>query len=77
MFPKVLGIFDPQYSFEDVLEFKGKAEHPQLYWFFALTLFYIDKNRRCSSELNRAYFWSEFETLKLSKHANDEILMVT
>ena len=33
IFLKVLRIFDPQYSFEEVLQFKGKEEHPQLYWF--------------------------------------------
>ena len=76
IFLKVLRIFDPQYTFEEVLDFKGKEEHPQLYWFIALTLFYIDKNKRCSSELYRAFLWSELETLKMSKHANDEMLLV-
>ena len=76
IFLKVLRIFDPQYSFEEVLQFKGKEEHPQLYWFISLTLFYIDKNRRCSIELYKAFLWSELETLKRSKHANDEMLIV-
>ena len=76
IFLKVLRIFDPQYTFEEVLDFKGKEEHPQLYWFIALTLFYIDKNKRCSSELYRAFLWSELETLKMSKHVNDEMLLV-
>ena len=76
IFLRVLKVFDPQYSYEEVLEFKAKEEHPQLYWFIALTLFYIDKNRRrCSTELYRAYMWSEFETLKRSKYAKDEILI--
>ena len=62
---------------EEVLDFKGKEEHPQLHWFIALTLYYIDKNRRrCSIELYRVYIWSEFEILKMSKYANDDILIV-
>ena len=77
MFLRVLRIFDPQYTMEEVLDFKGKEEHPQLYWFIALTLYYIDKNRRrCSKELYRVYMWSEFEVLKMSKYANDDILIV-
>ena len=78
IFLKVLRIFDPQFSFQEVLDFSCKEEHPQLYWFIALTLFYIDKNKKkCSSELYRSYMWTELETLKMSKHANDEMLLVT
>ena len=78
MFLKVLRIFDPQYSPEEVLNFKAKEEHPPLYWFIALTLFYIDKNRRrCSTEMYRAFMRSELEILKLSKYVNDDMLIVT
>ena len=78
IFLRVLRIFDPQYSFEEVLDFKAKEEHPQLYWFIAMTLFYIDKNRRrCSTELYRAFMWTEFEILTMSKYANEEMLMIT
>ena len=78
MFLKILRIFDPQYTFEEILDFKGKEEHPQLYWFIAMTLFYIDKNRRrCSTEMYRAYLCSELDILKMSRYANDEMLIVT
>ena len=44
MFLRVLKVFDPHYSLEEIMDFKGKEEHPQLYWFIALTLlFYIDE----------------------------------
>ena len=72
MFLKILRIFDPQYTFEEILDFKGKEEHPQLYWFIAMTLFYIDKNRRrCSTEMYRAYLCSELDILKMFRYAND------
>jgi len=78
MFLKVLIIFDPQYTFEEILDFKGKEEHPQLYWFIAMTLFYIDKNRRrCSTEMYKAYLCSELDILKMSRYANDEMLIGT
>ena len=66
-FLRVLKVFDPQYSPED----KGKEEHPQLFWFIANTLFYIDRNRkRCNSNLYRAFMRSEYETLRLSRFAD-------
>ena len=69
-------MFDPQYSLEEVMEFKAKDKHPQLFWFIALTMYYIDKNRkRGNRELYKAFMWSEFETLKMTKSADDEILM--
>ena len=75
-FLRVLKVFDPHYSLEEIMDFKGKEEHPQLYWFIALTLFYIDENRkRGNRELYRAFMWSEFETLKISKWADDDFLM--
>ena len=46
IFLQVLRVFDPQYSLEEVLEFKAIEEHPQMYWFIALTLYFIDKNRK-------------------------------
>ena len=60
------------------MDFKGKEEHPQLYWFIAITLFNIDKNRRmCSTEMYRAYLCSELDILKMSRYVNDEMLIVT
>ena len=74
-FLRVLRVYDPQYTFKEILEFKGKEEHPQLYWFIALTLYYVDTNRRRGNlDLYRAFMWSEFETLKLSKFA-DEVML--
>ena len=76
IFLRVLRIFDPQYSFEEVLEFKALVEHPPLYWFIALTIYFIDKHRkRCSTDLYRAYMWSELETLRRSRRANEEMLI--
>ena len=46
----VLRVYAPQYSLDEVLEFKAKEEHHQLYWFIALTLFYIDKNLKLRLE---------------------------
>ena len=78
LFLRVSSIFDPLYSFEEILEFKAKEEHPQLYWFIALTLFYIDKNRkRGSTDLYRAYMKFELETLRKSKLVNEEMLVAT
>ena len=76
IFTRVLRVFDPQYSLEEVIEFKAMDEHPQLFWFIALTMYYIDENRkRVNCELYKAFMWSEFETLKMTKYADDEILM--
>ena len=76
IFIRVLRVFDPQYSLEEVIEFKAKDEHPQLFWFIALTMYYIDKNRkRGNCELYKAFMRSEFETLRMTKYADDEILM--
>ena len=75
IFLRVLRVFDPHISLEEVLEFKAIEEHPQMYWFIALTLFFIDKNRkRCSTDSYKAYMWSELETMRRSKRANDNIL---
>ena len=75
IFLRVLRIFDPLYTLEEILEFKAKEEHPQLYWFIALTLYYIDKNRkRCSTDLYRAYMWTELEVLRKSKCENEEMI---
>ena len=75
-FLRVLRVYDPQYTFTEILEFRGKEEHPQLYWFIALSLYYVDANRRRGNlDLYRAFMWSEFETLKLSKFADEEMLM--
>ena len=72
----MLRVYDPQYSFTEILEFRGKEEFPQLYWFIALTLYYVDTNRRRGNlDLYRAFMWLEFETLKLSKFADEEMLM--
>ena len=72
----MLRVYDPQYTFKEILEFKGKEEHPQLYWFIALTLYYVDTNRRRGNlDLYRAFMWSEFETLKLSKFADEKMLI--
>ena len=72
---RVLRVFDPHISFEEVLEFKAIEEHPQMYWFIALTLFVIDKNRkRCSTDSYKSYMWPELETMRRSKRANDNIL---
>ena len=69
-------MYDPQLTFQEILEFKGKEEHPQLYWFIALTLHYIETNRkRGNCDLYRAFMWSEFETLKLSKYADEEMML--
>ena len=39
-------------------------------------MYYIDENRkRVNCELYKAFMWSEFETLKMTKYADDEILM--
>ena len=77
IFLRVLRIFDPLYTLEEILEFKAKEEHPQLYWFIALTLYYIDKNRkRCSTDLYRAYMWTELEVLRKSKCANEMLLAI-
>ena len=76
LFLRVLRVFDPLYSLEEILEFKGKEEHPQLYWFISLTLFYIDKNRKkCTTDLYKAYMWSELETLRMSKYASEDMLL--
>ena len=76
IFTRVLRVFDPQYSLEEVIEFKAMDEHPQLFWFIALTMYYIDENRKkVNCELYKAFMWSEFETLKMTKYADDEILM--
>ena len=73
-FIRVLRVFDPHYSYEEILNFKGKEEHPQLFWFIANTLFYIDKNRRrCNGDLYSAYMRSELETVRLSKFADDDM----
>ena len=75
IFLQVLRVFDPQYSLEEVLEFKAIEEHPQMYWFIALTLYFIDKNRkRCNADVYRAYMWSELKTLKRSKLAKDNMV---
>ena len=75
-FLRVWRVYDPQYTFTKILEFRGKEEHPQLYWFIALTLYYVDTNRRRGNlDLYRAFMWLEFETLKLSKFADEETLM--
>ena len=29
---KILRVYDPQYSYTETLEFKGKEEHPQLFY---------------------------------------------
>ena len=68
----ILRIFNPQYSLEEVLDFKAKEELLQLYWFIAMPLFYIDNNRRrCSTESYRAFMWTEFENLTMSNYAYD------
>ena len=75
-FLRVWRVYDPQYTFTEILEFRGKEEHPQLYWFIALTLYYVDTNRRRGNlDLYRAFMWLEFETLKLSKFADEEMSM--
>ena len=75
-FLQVLRVYDPQYTFTEILEFKGKEEHPQLYWFIALTLYYVDTNRRRGNfDQYRAFMWSELEILKLSKYADQEMLI--
>ena len=75
---RVLRVFDPQYSLGEVMEFKGKEEYPQLFWFIALTLYYIDFNRRKSNlEMYKVFMWSEFETMKMSKYADEDVLMTT
>ena len=77
-FMRVLRVFDPQYSLGEVMEFKGKEEYPQLFWFIALTLYYIDFNRRKSNlEMYKVFMWSEFETMKVSKYADEDVLMTT
>ena len=77
-FMRVLRVFDPQYSLGEVMEFKGKEEYPQLFWFIALTLYYIDFNRRKSNlEMYKVFMWSEFETMKMSKYADEDVLMTT
>ena len=76
IFLKVLRIFDSQYTLEEVLEFKALEEHPPIYWFIALTLYFIDKNKkRCNADLYKAFMWSELETLRRSKQANEDILI--
>ena len=73
-FLRVLRVFDPQYSCDEILNFKVKEEHPQLFWFIANTLFYIDKNRRrCNGDLYSAYMRSELETVSLSRFADDDM----
>ena len=70
----MLRVFDPQYSHKEILNFKGKEEHPRLFWFIANTLFYTDKNRkRCNGDLFSAYMRSESETVRLSKFADDDM----
>ena len=77
-FMRVLRVFDPQYSLGEVMEFKGKEEHSQLFRFIALTLYYIDFNRRKSNlEMYKVFMWSEFETMKMSKYADEDVLMTT
>ena len=74
-FMRILRVFDPQFTLEEVLEFKAMEEHPQLFWFIACTLFYIDKNKlRGNMASYRAFLWTEYETLKLSKYADEEML---
>ena len=73
-FLRVLRVFDPQYSQEEIMNFKGKEEHPQLFWLIANTLYFIDKNRRrCNADLYSAYMRSELEVARLSKFADDDM----
>ena len=59
------------------MDFKAKEEHPQLNWFIALTLYYLDKNRRkCSTDLYKAFLWSELEVLRRSNKSNDDMVIL-
>ena len=73
-FLNVLRIFDPQYSFEEILLFKIMPEHPQLSWFIANTLYYIENSRgKCTLMKYQTFMLTEFETFNLSRHATDEM----
>ena len=73
-FLKVLRIFDPLYSFEEIFMFRIMPEHPQLSWFIANTLYYIENNRgKCTRIKYQTYMLTEFETFNLSRHATDEM----
>ena len=72
-------------GYKNFLKTSGKSQmfvkyfliNPGLCWFIKMALYYIDKNRRrCSAEFYRVFMWSAFKTLKMSKCANYEMLIV-
>ena len=69
-----MAIFDPQYSFEEILLFKIMPEHPQLSWFIANTLYYLENSRgKCTLMKYQTFMLTEFETFNLSRDATDEM----
>ena len=72
-FLEVLKIFDPAYSFEEVIKLKSKEEFPHVNWFIAYTLYYIyDNRKRCSLNHYITFLQTEYEVLKFSKKQNIE-----
>ena len=66
-FLNVLRIFDPLYSFDEIFMFRIMPEHPQLSWFIANTLYYIENNRgKCTRMKYQHFMLTEFETFNFS-----------
>ena len=72
-FLEVLKIFDPAFTFEEVIKLRSKEEFPHVNWFIAYTLYYIYNNRqRCSVSQYITFLQTELEILKFSKKKNIE-----
>ena len=72
-FLEVLKIFDPAFTFDEVIKLRSKEEFPHVNWFIAYTLYYIYNNRqRCSVSQYITFLQTELEILKFSKKKNIE-----
>ena len=72
-FLEVLKIFDPAFTFDEVMKLRSKEEFPHVNWFIAYTLYYIYNNRqRCSVSQYITFLQTELEILKFSKKKNIE-----
>ena len=70
---KILKIFDPEFSEEEVLAFQLQTEFPQANWVTLNTLFYIYKSRKnISIEAFKSYLINAMETVRRSKFCDQD-----
>ena len=75
---KTLHLFNPRYTESDIMMIDLEPEFPQVDWFVANALFFIQKNRdNCTRNKIVSYLKSTYEVFSRSRYCDEDMRLST